>query len=212
VRRHERLGIAVCLCIAWSVALRGVSAFGETRSATAAPHSQPREVGGEVQPPSDYVIGPDDILTITVWREKDLSGDVLVRPDGRVTLPLVGDLDARGLRPDELRDRVTQAMTRYVADPAVTVVVKQINSRKVFITGQVTKPGAYPLGKPATVLQLIAIAGGLLEFAKSKEIVIARMEANGQQVVFPFNYKDALKGKNLHQNILLKPGDTVLVP
>jgi polysaccharide biosynthesis/export protein len=161
---------------------------------------------------ADYAIGPDDVLTVVVWREKDLSGDVVVRPDGRITLPLVGDLEARGLTPEALRQRINQAMTKYVAEPSVTVIVKQINSRKVFITGQVAKPGAFSLTKPTTVLQLISMAGGLLEFAKGKDIVIARSDVNGQQAALPFNYKDVLKGKKLDQNIILRPGDTVLVP
>jgi len=187
----------------------GRPALLDVRSSDQAPSA---DVPAVVDAPVDYVIGPDDVLSVVVWREKDLSGDVVVRPDGRITLPLVGDLEARGLTPEALRQRVNQAMTKYVAEPSVTVIVKQINSRKAFITGQVAKPGAYPLSKPTTVLQLISMAGGLLEFAKGKEIVIARANADGTQSAVPFNYKDVLKGKNLKQNILLKPGDTVLVP
>jgi polysaccharide export outer membrane protein len=171
--------------------------------------SQPLPTG--VPLPSDYVIGPDDVLSIIFWRDKDMSVDVAVRPDGNVTLPLVNDVAAGGLTPEQLRDRITQAAVRYIEDPTVTVVVKQINSRKVFITGMVGKVGAYPLSGPMTVLQLISMAGGLGEFAKEKEIVIMRTE-NGKPRALRFNYKDVIKGRNLQQNIELKPGDTVVVP
>lgn len=164
-----------------------------------------------VAPPSDYVIGPDDVLTVIFWREKELSGDVGVRPDGRISLPLLNDVVAAGLTPEQLRVRLTEAADKYIEDPTVTVVVKQINSRKVFITGQVAKPGPYPLMAPTTVVQLIAMAGGVLEYADEKNITIMRTE-NGRPVSLRFNYKDVKKGKNLQQNIVLKPGDTVVVP
>ena len=161
--------------------------------------------------PADYVIGPDDILTVFFWREKDLSGDVTVRPDGRVSLPLLNDIDAAGLTPEQLRVRLTENATKFLTDPTVTVVVKQINSRKVFITGNISKPGPYPLGAPITVMQLIAMAGGVAEFANTENIQIIRNES-GKQSTLRFNYKDMARGKNLQQNILLKPGDTIVVP
>jgi len=173
--------------------------------------SAPVTAGAPIAVPSDYVIGADDVLSVVFWRDKDLSGDVTVRPDGRISLPLVNELQAAGLTPDQLRDQIAKAAAKFVDDPTITVVVKQINSRKVFITGQVAKPGAYTLNKPISVLQLISMAGGLLEFAKKKDIVIARTES-GEQHTLKFNYKDVLQGKNLAQNIQLKPGDTVLVP
>lgn len=161
--------------------------------------------------PADYVIGPDDVLTIYFWREKEMSGDVAVRPDGRISLPLLNDIDAAGLTPEELRVRVTEAANTLIEDPTVTVVVKQINSRKVFITGQVGKPGPYPLSGPTTVVQLIAMAGGVAEYADDKNISIVRVE-NGKQVSLRFNYDEVKKRKKLEQNILLKPGDTIIVP
>lgn len=164
-----------------------------------------------VTPPADYVIGPDDSLSIVFWRDKDMSSDVTVRPDGRITLPLLNDLQAAGRTPEQLRAAIIEAAGKFVEEPTVSVVVKQINSRKVFITGMITKPGAYPINSPTTVLQLISMAGGLHEFAKTKEIVISRTE-DGQQKVIKFNYRDVLKGKNLKQNIELRPGDTVLIP
>jgi polysaccharide export outer membrane protein len=164
-----------------------------------------------VTPPTGYLIGPDDHLTVMFWREKDLSADVVVRPDGKISLPLLNDVQAAGLTPEQLRDKVTEEAKRYVEDPVATVVVRQINSRKVFITGQVSKPGPYPLTSPTTVLQLISTSGGLLEYAKRDKIVIMRTE-NGKQIQLRFNYDQVIDGKNLKQNVELKPGDTVLVP
>ena len=164
-----------------------------------------------VTAPPDYVIGPDDQLAILFWRDKDISGDVTVRPDGKISLPLLNDIQAAGLTPDQLREKIVDEAKRYIDDPNATVVVKGINSLKVFITGQVAKPGPYPLTSPTTVLQLISTAGGLNEYAKEKGIMIMRTE-NGRQTAMHFNYKDVVRGKNLKQNILLKPGDTVIVP
>ena len=134
-----------------------------------------------------------------------------MRPDGKVTLPLLNDLQAAGLTPEQLRDTVLDAARKYVEDPQPTVIVKEIKSRKVFITGQVEKPGPYPLNGSVTVLQLIATAGGLRDFADGKNITVMRMR-QGKQAVFEFNYQDLLKRKNLFQNIELEPGDTVVVP
>jgi polysaccharide export outer membrane protein len=161
--------------------------------------------------PPDYVIGTDDVLSVVYWRDKEMSTDVSVRPDGKISLPLLDDLQAAGLTPIELRDRLVEQSKRYIEDPSVTVVVRQINSRKVFITGEVAKPGPYPLTGPTTVLQLLALAGGLREYADAKKIVIVRVEG-GRQVSYAFNYKDAASRRNLRQNIELKPGDTVIVP
>ena len=164
-----------------------------------------------VTPPPGYVIGPDDLLSVVYWREKDMSAKVAVRPDGMISLPLLNEIQAAGLTPDQLREKISAAAAKFVEDPSVTVVVEAINSRKVYITGNVAKSGPYNLSGPTTVLQLISMAGGLLEFADSKNILIMRTE-NGQQKAYPFNYKDVLNKKNLKQNIELKPGDTVIVP
>jgi polysaccharide biosynthesis/export protein len=162
-------------------------------------------------PREAYLIGPDDVLSIVFWKEKDLSGDVTVRPDGKVTLPLLNDIQAEGRTPDELRDAIKEAARTFVEDPNPTVIVKEIKSRRVFITGQVEKPGPYLLNGDTTVLQLIAIAGGLKEFADGRNITIMRKGRDGV-TVHPFNYRDVLKRRNLEQNIELKPGDTVVVP
>ncbi|SRR6266516_2900687 len=161
--------------------------------------------------PPEYVIGADDVLSIIFWRDKELTADVNVRPDGKISLALVNDVQASGLTPAQLRDRIVEESKKYVEDPNVTVIVKQINSRKVFITGEVRKPGPVPLTAPTTVLQLLSISGGLADYAKPEKIVIVRVE-NGKPVSFKFNYKEVITGKKLAQNIELKPGDTIIVP
>jgi polysaccharide export outer membrane protein len=163
------------------------------------------------KPPLDYVIGPDDILSIVFWREKDVSGDVLVRPDGKISLPLFNDVEAAGLTPDELKAKLDERARQFFEEPSATVIVKEIHSRKVFITGEVAKPGTYPLTGPMTVVQLIAMAGGLTEYADRKNISILRVE-KGWPTSFPFDYDKVAKRKYLRQVILLKPGDTVIVP
>ena len=175
--------------------------------APAAPRQSPAATSAT---PPDYVIGPRDVLTIAYWREKEMSADYLVRPDGKISLPLLGDVEAAGLTPHQLRDRLTQASIKYFVDPMVVVGVKAINSRTVFIVGGVVKPGVYDLLSPMDVLSLIAVAGGLREFADGRNIVIIRNE-EGIQRVFRFNYREVLTGENLGQNIFLKPGDRVMV-
>jgi polysaccharide biosynthesis/export protein len=164
-----------------------------------------------VVPPPDYIIGPDDVLQVLYWREKEVSAEVVVRPDGMISLPLLNDVKAAGLTPEQLRQAVNEAAKKYFQEePSVTINIKAINSRKVFITGSVAKPGPYLLTAPTTVVQLIAMAGGLTEFANQKNISVMRTE-NGKPARYPFNYKDVSQGKNLRQNIELKPGDTVIV-
>ena len=207
LRVHVPVMIGAILLVA---TVASAQARGQQASARPAAGSPP-VVAGAIVPPAGYVIGADDVLAVTFWREKDLSSDVSVRPDGKITLPLINDIEAAGLTPDELRDRVTKAASQYVEDPNVTVTVKAINSRKVFITGNIGKPGPYPLGGPMTVMQLIAMAGGVQEFAKSEKILIMRTE-DGKPVARKFNYKEVEEGKKLSQNIELLPGDTVIVP
>lgn len=186
---------------------------GATRPSPPAARPNPAApAAGVVRAPGDYVIGPGDVLDIQFWREKDLSGEVTVRPDGKITTPLLNDVQAADLTPDELRVRLVEAAAAFLEDtPVATVVVKQINSRRAFITGEVDKPGPYSVAAPTTVLQLIAMAGGLKEYAKRNRIVVLRTE-KGRQVRLMFDYDKVVSGKALAQNIELRPGDTVVVP
>ena len=198
------------------VVLGALVASGAWAQQPAAPQPPPTSVAAPELPvgvelPPGYVIGTDDVLAVVFWRDKEMTTDVVVRPDGKITLPLVNDLVAAGKTPDQLRAHITEAASRFVEAPTVSIVVKQINSRKVYITGMIGKSGAFPLSGPTTVLQLISMAGGLNDFADAKNIIINRIE-NGRQFTLKFNYKDVQKGKKLEQNIELKPGDTVVVP
>lgn len=185
------------------------SVSAQTPPPVAKPAAVAPRPGSEL--PADYVIGPEDVLGIVFWRDADMTGDVTVRPDGMITLPLIGDLHAVGLKPDALRDVITKAASKYLEDINVTVVVRKINSRKAFITGEVRTPGGYDLAGPRTVMQLIAMAGGLTEYADGGKITIMRHE-NGQTRTLKFNYKDVSRGKSLEQNVEVRPGDTVVVP
>jgi len=176
-----------------------------------APANASSNVAAGVALPAGYVIGPEDVLSIVVWREKDMSADAVVRPDGKISLPLLNDLQAGGLTPDQLKATIEKAAAKYMAEPNATVIVKAINSRKVHILGNVGKAGTYPLAGDMTVLHLIALAGGLQEYADEKHITLMRKE-DGKDKVFKFNYKDVIHQKNLQQNVLLRPGDTVIVP
>jgi len=201
------------LCFALSAG--SIEAFAQAPTAASpqpAPAADaPPALPAGVTPPPGYVIGPDDQLAVIYWREKDLSADVVVRPDGLISLPLLNDVAAAGLTPEQLRVIITRGATKFLEDPTVSVVVKAINSRKVFITGMIARPGPYPLAGPTSVLQLIATAGGVAEYANKKKIVIVR-EENGKEFTLRFNYNDVMKGKNLAQNIDLKPGDSIIVP
>ena len=202
-----KAGIAAAI-----VLVLGTAAIAANQQAQQSNHANVASVAAPAPAlPPDYVIGADDVLSIVYWREKDMSAEVTVRPDGKVALPLLNDIVAAGLTPDAFRDRVIEAAKRFVESPNPTVMVKEVNSRKVFITGQVEKPGSYQLNNPMTVLQLIALSGGLKEFARGKNISIIR-PGRGEPATFRFNYQEALGRQNLQQNIELKPGDTVLVP
>ena len=199
--------VAVSGVLRVTVAAQAATAQGaQTTAKPPVTPPSPANTPGPAPTPADYVIGPDDVLSVFTWKEKDFSGDFVVRPDGKLTMPLLNDIQAAGLTTDQLREVITAGIVKFVPDAAVTVTVKQINSRKVYITGLVNKPGTYPLNGPMSVLQLIALAGGLQEFADEQHIVVVR----GTQS-FTVNYKDLKKRRNLKQNIELKPGDTIIV-
>ncbi len=158
-----------------------------------------------------YKIGPQDVLRIDVWKEPDISRVVPVRPDGKITLPLLNDVQAAGQTPVQLANIIATGLKKYITSPQVTVGVSEINSRRIFITGEVNHAGAFPLLPNMTVLQALSSSGGFTQCARIKNIYILRME-DGTQVKHPFNYKDAVSGKRPEQNILLQGGDIVVVP
>ena len=158
----------------------------------------------------DYVIGADDTLHISVWKEPDLSETLPVRPDGKISMPLLNDITAAGLTPLELKDSITEALKKYISDPRVTIVVTAMNSRRIFVTGEVTHSGPISLLPHMTVLQALAQAG-FTQFANPKAIYLLRI-ASGKQEKIPFNYKDVVKGNHPEKNIELQPGDTIVVP
>jgi polysaccharide export outer membrane protein len=160
--------------------------------------------------PSDYVIGADDQLKISVWNEANLSETVPVRPDGKISMPLLNDVDAAGLTPTQLKDSITEKLRKFISDPRVTIVVLAMNSRRVFVTGEVNHTGPMALLPHMTVLQALAQAG-FTQFANVKGIYLLRTE-NGKQSRIPFNYKEVVKGNRPEQNVQLKPGDTIVVP
>ena len=160
----------------------------------------------------DYLIGADDVLAINVWKEPDLSRTVPVRPDGRITLPLIGDIAASGTTPRQLQASIEQDLSKYISKPAVTVIVQEVKSHKFNIVGEVQKPGAYVLTGPLTVLDAIALAGGFRDWAKVKSIYVLRPGPNGSRSKLAFNYKKVIKGGDGAENIQLKMGDTVGVP
>jgi polysaccharide export outer membrane protein len=203
-----RLGVAI---LAVSVSIGTANA--QSRGAGAIGGKPPATPQAAIQLPPDYKIGVDDVLAVIFFNEKSMTADVAVRPDGKISLPLINDIQAEGLTTDELRVSVTKAAAKFIADePNVTVEVKQINSRRVFITGQVGKPGQYPLTAHMTVIQLIAVAGGMPEYADKDNIMVLRTE-NGLLKSYRVNYNEVTqpKPKNLQQNIELKPGDTVVI-
>jgi polysaccharide export outer membrane protein len=156
-----------------------------------------------------YVIGVEDELQISVWREPELSTTVVVRPDGMITLPLVNDLKVAGLKTEELQNILTEKLKGFVNEPQITVMVRAIHSRKVYLVGQVQHQGTFPLNGDMTALELLAVAGGLGPFAKADSIYILR-EQNGKKIRIPFHYKKAVAGKS--ENVALQPGDVVVVP
>jgi polysaccharide export outer membrane protein len=160
---------------------------------------------------ADYKIGPQDVLRIDVWKEPDISRTIPVRPDGKISLPLLNDVQASGLTAMQLATSLREGLSKFLTSPQVTVTVTEINSRRVYITGEVTRAGALPLLPNMTVLQALSSAGGFTQFAKLKNIYVLRTE-DGKQVKHPFNYKEVVKGNLTEENIVLQPGDVIVVP
>jgi polysaccharide export outer membrane protein len=178
-------------------------------SSDPAENAKPVPVAATIDPA--YQIGAEDVLDISVWKEPDVSRVVPVRPDGRISLPLINDVQASGLSPQELSRTVAEKLRKYLNDPQVTVIVTAINSQRIFVVGEVLRAGAFPLIPGMTVLQALSSAGGFTTYADMKKIHVVR-QRDGKMVQLPFNYRDVLKGDNPDQNIKLEPGDTIVVP
>ena len=185
-------------------------ASGTQPAPTPIPDTAPQRVPGIHS--NTYIIGAEDILSINVWKEPEMSRVVPVRPDGMISLPLLGEIKAQGLTPIQLEEQISTPLKKFMSDPEVTVIVNEVHSLTFNIVGQVQKPGYYPLTRRMTVLDAIAMAGGMRDFAKQKKIYVLRTSADGKQVRLPFNYKQVIKGQNQSQNIELQPRDTLVVP
>ena len=197
--------IVVLACQGFSFQTQAVQGGTAQNQAAASPQKNPDTGALE-----NFVIGLEDVLRVDVWREAELSApQIVVRPDGKITLPLIGDVQAAGFTTKQLQDNLTERFKEFAQAPTVSVMVLKIESQRVSIVGNVSKPGTYPLGSPLTVLELIARAGGLTEYANTKNIKIVRKKDG---TTLNFNYKDAIKGKNLKQNVYLENGDIVMVP
>jgi polysaccharide export outer membrane protein len=207
---------AIHLAVLLWMGLSASAMLSQTQAATSASKSEnsnSAKSSDEVQASNvapDYVIGADDTLHISVWKEPDLTETLPVRPDGKISMPLLNDITAAGLTPLQLRDSISERLKKYIADPRVTVVVTGMNSRRVFVTGEVTHTGPMTLLPHMTMLQALAQAG-FTQFANPKAIYLLRNE-NGKQQKLPFNYKEVVKGNHPEQNIELRPGDTIVVP
>lgn len=210
--------------VRWAVLL-SVVMFAVFSAAGQAQKQTPKQAPADDPPPAaktapavssetshEYVIGENDVLDIDVWKEKEISRTIPVRPDGKISLPLIGEIQASGLTPLELQSDIAKRYKAYIENPEVTVIVADPRSHQFNIVGQVTKPGTYPLSESMTVLDGIAAAGGFRDFAKETKIYVLRPVPGGIQVRIPFNYKDVIMGKSLQENVSLKPGDTIVVP
>jgi polysaccharide export outer membrane protein len=209
-----RIRIVLSFIVAILVSSSALVLRAQTKLANT-PSSQPDAVKAAAPPSTssdEFIIGPGDVLAINVWKETDISKVIPVRSDGRISLPLIGELQSSGLTPKQLEAEITRRLKDYVADPSVTVVVQEIRSQKINVLGMVARPGSYAITNSLTVLDAIALAGGFRDFAKKKSIYVLRQSTNGNQSRLPFNYKEVIKGVNPAQNVKLQPQDTVVIP
>jgi polysaccharide export outer membrane protein len=205
--------ISTCFLLStFALAQAGPAKSSAVSERTTTPDAQAKAAPSHSAHDDSFIIGKNDVLAINVWKEPDVSRSIPVRSDGKISLPLVGEIQAAGETPLKLEQNIAARLKSYIEEPEVTVIVQQINSEKFNILGMVSKPGTYPLSGSATVLDAIALAGGFRDFAKQKSIYVLRQNPDGTQKRLPFNYKDVIKGRNANQNVPLQPGDTVVVP
>jgi polysaccharide export outer membrane protein len=208
MKRNIKLGVFLLVGVLASMAAAQANAKANDEAKPAAAdkaQAEPTSVAGP-----DYKIGADDMLHISVWKEPDLTETLPVRPDGKISLPLLNDVTAAGLTPSQLADSIGTKLKKYLSDPRVTVIVTAMNSQKIYVLGEVTHTGTMPLQPNMTVLQALASAG-FTQFANTKGIYLLRTE-NGKQQKIPVNYRALLKGASIDQNLILRPGDTIVVP
>lgn len=214
--RRTVIALVACLLLAVSP-VRSWAQNAEPRNQESAPphdEASSQSTAKEAVPPSDdsYIIGPDDLLAINVWKEPEISRAIPVRSDGRISLPLVGEVQASGQTPRQLQEAIAKKLQSYISEPDVAVIVQEVRSHRFNVLGQVNHPGTFLLTNTTTVLDGIAVAGGFKDFAKQKSIYVLRQNSNGSQSRLPFNYKDVVKGKHIEQNIKLEARDTIVVP
>ena len=205
---------ALYLCTAMSGFLWAQATSGDqsqSGSAAQTPVSQAADSATKAHDDS-FVIGNDDVLSINVWKEPDISRSIPVRSDGKISLPLVGEVQAAGRTPLKLEQEIASKLQNFISQPEVTVMVQQINSQKFNVLGQVAHPGSFIIANSPTVLDAIALAGGFRDFAKQKSVYVLRQNADGTEIRLPFNYKQVVKGQHTEQNVRLQPRDTVVVP
>lgn len=203
----------VVVCVVFCGILMGeTAASSQSDSSAAASFTQTDPAAAGAQSSASYIIGSDDVLSINVWKEPDITRSVTVRSDGKISLPLVGELQAAGRTPSQLEKDITADLRSYIAEPQVSVIVQEANSQKFNILGQVTKPGSYSLTAGLTIVDAIADAGGFRDFAKKKSVYILRQDGSGHSTRIAFDYERFIKGKDTAQNIKLKPHDTIIVP
>ncbi|MGB9074398.1 MAG: polysaccharide biosynthesis/export family protein [Terriglobales bacterium] len=205
------LGLACGLSLAAQVT-NGTAAKDTATAARSTKSAQAEGANAQAAAGRDYIIGNGDLLAINVWKEAEISRVVPVRPDGKISLPLIGELQASGRTPRQLQEEIAKKLKDYVAEPEVNVIVQEIKSQKFNVLGMVMHPGSYTLTKPMTVIDAIAMAGGFRDFAKQKDVYVLRRDVGGKQNRLPFNYKDVIKGRSPEQNVELQSDDTVVVP
>lgn len=207
---RARIGLA-----AWGaiLALGVVATAAQTPRPTTRPAKESAHTGpNKAKTDADYVIGIGDVVAINVWKDADLSRTMPVRPDGRISLPVIGEVEVSGVTTKQLQKRIVAKLEPYVRNPQVNVIVEEIRSRTFNVLGKVAKPGSFDLVKPTTVLDALALAGGFQEYARVTHIHVLRPLPNGGQHILAFNYKAVVKGKKPAENVLLQPGDTIVVP
>jgi polysaccharide export outer membrane protein len=205
--------LATCsLCILFSSPLWGQAAAANAKQSSTPQSTATADSSAAKAHDDSFIIGNDDVLAINVWKEPDISRSIPVRSDGKISLPLVGEVQAAGRTPLKLEQEITSKLQSFISQPEVTVIVQQINSQKFNVLGMVAHPGTFVITNSPTVLDAIALAGGFRDFAKQKSIYILRQNPDGTETRIPFNYKDVVKGKNPEQNVKIQPRDTIVVP